>query len=86
MNAIQRPPMPAFDWPGQQDSVTRVPGRVFVDADIYALEQERIFRGPVWNFVGLEVELPNPATTRPCRSPTRRSSSAATPTAASMPG
>ena len=60
MNAIQRPPVAAVDWPGQQDSVTRVPGRVFVDADIYALEQERIFRGPVWNYVGLEVELPNP--------------------------
>jgi phenylpropionate dioxygenase-like ring-hydroxylating dioxygenase large terminal subunit len=60
MNAIQRPPVAAVDWPGQQDSVTRVPGRVFVDADIYALEQERIFRGPVWNFVGLDVEIPNP--------------------------
>ncbi len=60
MNAIQRPPLPAFDWPGQQDSVTRVPGRVFVDPDIYALEQERIFRGPVWNYVGLDVEIPNP--------------------------
>ena len=60
MNAIQRPPVAAVAWPGQQDSVTRVPGRVFVDADIYALEQERIFRGPVWNYVGLDVELPNP--------------------------
>jgi anthranilate 1,2-dioxygenase large subunit len=60
MNAIQRPPVAAVDWPGQQDSATRVPGRVFVDPDIYALEQERIFRGPVWNFVGLEAEIPKP--------------------------
>ncbi len=60
MNAIQRPLGNPLVWPGQQDSVTRVPGRVFVDADIYALEQERIFRGPVWNYVGLDVELPNP--------------------------
>ncbi len=34
MNAIQRPRTAAVDWPGQQDSVTRVPGRVFVDAEI----------------------------------------------------
>ena len=27
---------------------------------IYELEMERIFRGPTWNFVALEAELPNP--------------------------
>ena len=59
MNAIEHPLRRPIDWPGQTGVVTRVPGRVFVDPDIYALEQERIFRGPVWNFVGLEAEIPD---------------------------
>ncbi len=47
-----------FRWP--QEGVTRVPYQVFVDPAIYAQEQKRIFRGPVWNYVGLDAELPNP--------------------------
>jgi phenylpropionate dioxygenase-like ring-hydroxylating dioxygenase large terminal subunit len=43
-------------WPGQ--GVHEVPYRVDTDADIYAVEQQRIFRGPVWNFVGLKSEVP----------------------------
>ncbi|MBB3992240.1 anthranilate 1,2-dioxygenase large subunit [Croceicoccus naphthovorans] len=27
--------------------------RVYDDPEIFALEQERIFRGPVWSFLGL---------------------------------
>lgn len=38
---------------------SRVPYTVFNSPAIYAREQERIFRGPVWNFVGLECEIPN---------------------------
>src|SRR6476620_2264644 len=30
------------------------------DPDAYQREQERIFRGPTWNFLGLEAEIPNP--------------------------
>jgi len=45
-------------WPAE--GVTRVPYRVFADPEIYRLEQERIFRGPVWCYVALEAELPNP--------------------------
>lgn len=45
-------------WP--HASATRVPYQVFVDPAIYAREQERIFRGPVWNYVALDAELPNP--------------------------
>jgi anthranilate 1,2-dioxygenase large subunit len=48
----------AFRWPAE--GVTRVPYRVFADPEIYRLEQERIFRGPVWCYVALEAELPNP--------------------------
>ncbi|WP_257551905.1 anthranilate 1,2-dioxygenase large subunit AndAc [Sphingopyxis sp. DBS4] len=39
---------------------SRVPYTVFSSQEIYDREQERIFRGPVWNFLGLEAEIPNP--------------------------
>lgn len=39
---------------------SRVPYGVFSSAEVYALEQERIFRGPTWNFLGLEAEIPAP--------------------------
>ena len=47
-----------FEWP--EGGVTRVPYRLFTDPEIYALEQEKIFRGPVWNFLSLEIDVPNP--------------------------
>ncbi|MBX9844092.1 MAG: Rieske 2Fe-2S domain-containing protein [Xanthobacteraceae bacterium] len=47
-----------FQWPA--DGVVRAPYRLFSDPDIYQLEQERIFRGAVWNFLCLEVEIANP--------------------------
>ena len=45
-------------WP--QGGVTRVPFRVFSDPEIYAEEQKRLFRGPIWNFLCLEIEISNP--------------------------
>jgi anthranilate 1,2-dioxygenase large subunit/terephthalate 1,2-dioxygenase oxygenase component alpha subunit len=33
---------------------------VYQDSNIYSLEQERIYRGETWNFLGLEAELPTP--------------------------
>jgi anthranilate 1,2-dioxygenase large subunit len=39
---------------------SRVPYKVFSSDEIYALEQERIYRGPTWNFLGLEAEIRNP--------------------------
>ncbi len=44
-------------WP--RDGVTRVPFRMFSDPAIYAEEQKRLFRGPIWNFLCLEIEIPN---------------------------
>jgi anthranilate 1,2-dioxygenase large subunit len=45
-------------WPALDYS--RVPYRLYHDAELYRREQERIFRGPVWNFLGLDAEIPNP--------------------------
>ena len=44
-------------WPA---GLTRVPYWVYTDADVLAREQKRIFEGPVWNFLCLEIDLPNP--------------------------
>lgn len=49
---------PDFVWPG--DDVSRVPYRVYTDNDLYAREQQCIFRGPVWNILCLDCEIPNP--------------------------
>ena len=48
----------SFHWP--ELGVCRVPYQVFTDPALYACEQERIFRGDTWHWVGLEVETPNP--------------------------
>jgi anthranilate 1,2-dioxygenase large subunit len=44
---------PEADW-------SRVPYKAFVDPEIYAREQARIFRGPTWSYVALEAEIPQP--------------------------
>ena len=51
-----------LQWPAE--GVTRSPYRVMSDPAIYALEQERIFRGPVWNYLCLDAELPGPGSFR----------------------
>ena len=45
-------------WPARDYS--RVPYRLYHDAELYGREQERIFGGPVWSFLGLEAEIPKP--------------------------
>ena len=45
-------------WPVEGN--TRVPYWVYSDGEIYAREQERIFRGPSWSFLCLETELAKP--------------------------
>ncbi len=44
-------------WPEQGSA--RIPYWVYQDRDVYALEQQRIFSGPTWNYVGLEAEIPD---------------------------
>lgn len=43
-------------WPA--DDFSRVPYEVFTDTGIYQAEMERIFHGPVWNYLGMECEVP----------------------------
>jgi anthranilate 1,2-dioxygenase large subunit len=43
-------------WPAP--GLTRVPYRVFQTEQAYASEQQRIFHGPSWHYLALEVELP----------------------------
>ena len=45
-------------WP--EPGVSQVPYRVYSDPEVYADEQRRIFRGPTWNFLAMESEIPNP--------------------------
>ena len=58
MDTAETARAPDFAWPGED--VSRVPYRVYSDAALYEREQERIFRGPTWNFLCLEAEIPNP--------------------------
>ncbi|MGZ0188588.1 MAG: Rieske 2Fe-2S domain-containing protein, partial [Alphaproteobacteria bacterium] len=47
-----------FNWP--EEGITRIPFRLFSDPEIYAMEQEKIFRGPVWNFLCMEFDVAEP--------------------------
>jgi phenylpropionate dioxygenase-like ring-hydroxylating dioxygenase large terminal subunit len=51
-------PDPQRSWdPGV---LTRVPFWLYQDAGIHRAEQRRIFEGPVWNYLCLEAEIPEP--------------------------
>ena len=45
-----------LQWP--DEGIARVPMHVFTDPEIYAWEQDLIFRGPTWSFLCLDVEIP----------------------------
>ena len=44
-------------WP---DDEAEIPDWIYTDPDVYKLEQERIFLGRHWVFIGLDCEVPNP--------------------------
>jgi phenylpropionate dioxygenase-like ring-hydroxylating dioxygenase large terminal subunit len=48
----------AMTWPAE--GVARVPYAVYSDEVIFKQEQEAIFRGPIWHFLGLEAQIPEP--------------------------
>ena len=52
-----RPPADILKWPAA--GYSRVPLQVFADAELYAWEQDLIFRGPTWHYLGLEAEIPD---------------------------
>jgi anthranilate 1,2-dioxygenase large subunit len=45
-------------WPS--NGISEVPFRLYTDPEQYALEQERIFKGPAWNYLCLASEVANP--------------------------
>ncbi len=54
---------PAFRAPSRlpwTGDVTRIPYWVYQDAELLRTEQERVFEGPVWNFLCLESEIAKP--------------------------
>lgn len=46
-----------LQWPSAD--FTTIPFGVHVDPGLFEQEQERIFRGPTWNYLGLEAEVPS---------------------------
>ena len=45
-------------WPS--NGISEIPFRVYTDQDQYHREQERLFKGPTWNYLCLTVELAKP--------------------------
>jgi anthranilate 1,2-dioxygenase large subunit len=50
-----------MDWP---EGLTRIPYRVFQDRAVYDVEQQKLFNGPSWNYLCLEIELVEPGSFR----------------------
>jgi salicylate 5-hydroxylase large subunit len=50
--------------PWQGPGSSRVPAEVYTSAEIYQRELDRIFYGPHWSYVGLEIEVPEPGSFR----------------------
>jgi anthranilate 1,2-dioxygenase large subunit/terephthalate 1,2-dioxygenase oxygenase component alpha subunit len=51
-----------MEWPAGE--LTRIPFSIYQSPDIYATEQRRIYEGPVWNYLCLEAEVPEPGSYR----------------------
>src|SRR5689334_2503875 len=49
---------PRVAWPS--NGISEVPFRIYTDLGQYQREQERIFKGPTWNYLCLAVELAKP--------------------------
>src|SRR5689334_24831279 len=50
--------MAELAWP--PEGLTRVPYALYGDADLYVRERRQLFMGATWNFLCLEIEIPNP--------------------------
>ena len=47
-----------FDYTWPDADFGRIPDWIYTSDEIYEREQERIFQGATWNFVGFEAEVP----------------------------
>ncbi len=52
------PPETLLTWPAE--GLARIPFQVYNDPAIADAEQQRLFRGDIWNLICLEVEIPQP--------------------------
>ena len=50
----------ALLFPGRQKAARGCPIRFFMTPTFYAQEQDKLFRGPIWNYVALEAEVAQP--------------------------
>lgn len=50
--------VPEYSWP--RADFTRIPYGVYHDKDLYEQEQYQVFRGPTWNYLAFEAEIPDP--------------------------
>ena len=63
MHLPARPELPskvAILSPWESGNSSRVPAGIYTDPAIFSRELERIFYGPHWSYVGLEIEVPEP--------------------------
>ncbi|WP_454875338.1 aromatic ring-hydroxylating dioxygenase subunit alpha [Paraburkholderia xenovorans] len=44
------------EW--EKGAVSRIPYKMYFDESVYEQEQEKIYRGPLWHFLGMEAEVP----------------------------
>lgn len=58
-------PVSVYRWP--EEGGARAPYWVFTDQAVYEREQERIFRGRVWHYLGVEAEVPEPGSYKTTR-------------------
>lgn len=58
MEALQSARAQSIRWSEPRENV--VPREVYENPDLYQLESERIFRGPVWHPVAHRAEIPQP--------------------------
>ena len=63
----EAPVHPAATAPAWDGDITRVPYWVYRDPALLKAEQERLFEGPVWNFLCHESDIPEPGDWRATR-------------------
>jgi anthranilate 1,2-dioxygenase large subunit/terephthalate 1,2-dioxygenase oxygenase component alpha subunit len=44
-------------WPAE--GVHRIPYELYTDESLYEREQAELFKGPIWNYLGLDIDVPN---------------------------